>query len=269
MTGGDRNPPPAPESSSVRRANRLAPPIRWNKASGTRSRAATARPTSRPTSIPIPMDPLALRRARVSGGSNPATAEGGQPSAASSRAGVSRTASCTASCRSATVRNAPKSCSYSPGAFEMGSTEMFDFEAPVHQVSFESRSTSAGAKSRSTSGTRVCCRRRAPQKPDDRGLGRSRRPVGGKRSGLGRRQRLCRVAVAENREELPRLPSESESEYVARAGTTNDLSLGTDRRKGQGQLSRLHHRSREEGDRHRLVSAQCIRGPRHGGQRRG
>src|ERR1043165_2351239 len=45
----------------------------------------------------------------------------------------------------------------------------------------------------------------------------------------------------------------------------DDLSLGTDRRKGQGQLSRLHQRAREEGDRYRIVSAQCIRGLRHGG----
>src|SRR5258708_28807041 len=46
----------------------------------------------------------------------------------------------------------------------------------------------------------------------------------------------------------------------------DDLSVGPDRREGQGQLYRLHQRSPEKRDRHRLVSAECIRYVRYGGR---
>ena len=58
---------PAPESSSsVRCASRFAPPIRWNTASGRRSRAATVRLISRPILNPYPDGPFAVAaRARL------------------------------------------------------------------------------------------------------------------------------------------------------------------------------------------------------------
>ena len=94
----------AESSSSVRRASRFAPPIRSNKASGRRSRAATVRLISRPISIPIPTGPLPLRRARDSSRSKPATSRSRPAPRRHRRTAASRSRNPP----SATVRNVPK-----------------------------------------------------------------------------------------------------------------------------------------------------------------
>ena len=65
---------------------------------------------------------------------------------------------------SATVRNVPKLYSIPPGAFEMGSSEMFDFEAPVHQVSIRKAVLHRPARSHVRGVGRMSCRRRLQAK---------------------------------------------------------------------------------------------------------
>jgi len=61
----------------------------------------------------------------------------------------------------------------SAGAFEMGSTEMFDFEAPVHQVSIR-KPFYIGRREVTLRSGRLY-REALQARPDDRGMGRARR----------------------------------------------------------------------------------------------
>jgi formylglycine-generating enzyme required for sulfatase activity len=110
-----------------------------------------------------------------------------------------------------------------PGAFEMGSTEMFDFEAPVHQVSIR-KAFYIGRREVTFEEWDACIAEGGcKQKPDDRGLGRSRRPV----TDLDWDDAKSYLAwLSQKTGKAYRLPSESEWEYVARAGTTTTYPWG-------------------------------------------
>jgi formylglycine-generating enzyme required for sulfatase activity len=109
------------------------------------------------------------------------------------------------------------------GAFEMGSSEMFDFEAPVHQVSIR-KAFYIGRREVTFDEWDACfAEGGCKQKPDDRGLGRTRRPVtdldwDDTKSYL--------VWLSQKTGKTYRLPSESEWEYVARAGTSTTYPWG-------------------------------------------
>jgi formylglycine-generating enzyme required for sulfatase activity len=110
-----------------------------------------------------------------------------------------------------------------PGTFDMGSSEMFDFEAPVHQVSIR-KPFYIGRREVTFEEWDACVAEGGcKQKPDDRGLGRSRRPV----TDLDWDDAKTYVAwLSQKTGKTYRLPSESEWEYVARAGTTTTYPWG-------------------------------------------
>jgi formylglycine-generating enzyme required for sulfatase activity len=109
------------------------------------------------------------------------------------------------------------------GVFAMGSSEMFDFEAPVHQVSIR-KAFYIGRREVTYEEWDVCfAEGGCKQKPDDRGLGRGRRPV----TDLDWDDAKSYVAwLSQKTGKAYRLPSESEWEYVARAGTTTTYPWG-------------------------------------------
>jgi formylglycine-generating enzyme required for sulfatase activity len=110
-----------------------------------------------------------------------------------------------------------------PGSFEMGSTEMFDFEAPVHRVSIQ-KPFYIGRREVTFEEWDACVAEGGcKQKPDDRGLGRSRRPV----TDLDWDDAKGYVAwLSQKTGKTYRLPTESEWEYVARAGSTTTYPWG-------------------------------------------
>jgi len=110
-----------------------------------------------------------------------------------------------------------------PGAFEMGSSEMFDFEAPVHQVSIR-RPFYIGRREVTFEEWDACLAEGGcKQKPDDRGLGRGRRPV----TDLDWDDAKSYLAwLSQKTGKTYRLPTESEWEYVARAGSTTTYPWG-------------------------------------------
>jgi formylglycine-generating enzyme required for sulfatase activity len=109
------------------------------------------------------------------------------------------------------------------GAFEMGSSEMFDFEAPVHHVSIR-KPFYIGRREVTFEEWDACLAEGGcKQKPDDRGLGRARRPV----TDLDWDDAKSYVAwLSQKTGKTYRLPSESEWEYVARAGSTTTYPWG-------------------------------------------
>ncbi len=117
----------------------------------------------------------------------------------------------------------PEMISIPPGVFDMGSSEMFDFEAPVHQVSIR-KQFYIGRREVTYEEWDACladggCK----QKPDDRGLGRGRRPV----TDLDWDDAKGYAAwLSQKTGQTYRLPTESEWEYVARAGSTTTYPWG-------------------------------------------
>jgi formylglycine-generating enzyme required for sulfatase activity len=109
------------------------------------------------------------------------------------------------------------------GAFEMGSTEMFDFEAPVHQVSIR-KPFYIGRREVTFEEWDVCIAEGGcKQRPDDRGMGRARRPA----IDLDWDDAKGYTAwLSQKTGHTYRLPSESEWEYVARAGSTTTYPWG-------------------------------------------
>jgi formylglycine-generating enzyme required for sulfatase activity len=109
------------------------------------------------------------------------------------------------------------------GVFEMGSSEMFDFEAPVHRVSIR-KAFYIGRREVTFEEWDACfAEGGCKQKPDDRGLGRARRPA----TDLDWDDAKSYVAwLSQKTGQTYRLPTESEWEYVARAGTTTTYPWG-------------------------------------------
>jgi formylglycine-generating enzyme required for sulfatase activity len=109
------------------------------------------------------------------------------------------------------------------GSFEMGSSEMFDFEAPVHHVTIR-KPFHIGRREVTFEEWDACLAEGGcKQKPDDRGLGRGRRPV----TDLDWDDAKSYVAwLTQKTGKTYRLPSESEWEYVARAGSTTTYPWG-------------------------------------------
>jgi formylglycine-generating enzyme required for sulfatase activity len=109
------------------------------------------------------------------------------------------------------------------GTFEMGSTEMFDFEAPVHQVSIR-KPFYIGRREVTFEEWDACIAEGGcKQRPDDRGLGRARRPA----IDLDWDDAKGYTAwLTQKTGHTYRLPSESEWEYAARAGSTTTYPWG-------------------------------------------
>jgi formylglycine-generating enzyme required for sulfatase activity len=109
------------------------------------------------------------------------------------------------------------------GAFEMGSSEMFDFETPVHRVSIR-KAFYIGRREVTFEEWDACfAEGGCKHKPDDRGLGRGRRPA----TDLAWDDAKSYVEwLSQKTGKTYRLPSESEWEYVARAGTTTTYPWG-------------------------------------------
>jgi formylglycine-generating enzyme required for sulfatase activity len=109
------------------------------------------------------------------------------------------------------------------GVFEMGSTELFDFEAPVHQVSIR-KAFYIGRREVTYEEWDACIAEGGcKQRPDDRGLGRARRPV----TDIDWDDAKGYTAwLSQRTGHAYRLPTESEWEYVARAGTTTSYPWG-------------------------------------------
>jgi formylglycine-generating enzyme required for sulfatase activity len=148
-----------------------------------------------------------------------------QPAVASQPA-ASQPAASQAAASQAAIRDCPQCPEMvlmSAGAFEMGSTEMFDFEAPVHQVSIR-KPFYIGRREVTFEEWDACIAEGGcKQRPDDRGLGRARRPA----IDLDWDDAKGYTAwLSQKTGHTYRLPSESEWEYVARAGSTTTYPWG-------------------------------------------
>src|SRR6266704_2908689 len=117
----------------------------------------------------------------------------------------------------------PEMISIPPGVFDMGSSEMFDFEAPVHQVSIRKQFYIGRREVTYEEWDACIAEAGCKQKPDDRGLGRGRRPV----TDLDWDDAKGYAAwLSQKTGRTYRLPTESEWEYVARAGSTTTYPWG-------------------------------------------
>lgn len=108
------------------------------------------------------------------------------------------------------------------GAFQMGSNELYEFEKPVHPVTI--RDFYLGTREVSFEEWDVCVSQGGCNyRPDDRGLGRGKRPV----TDIHWNDANAYLAWLSTRTgKRYRLPSESEWEYAARAGTTTTYPWG-------------------------------------------
>jgi len=152
------------------------------------------------------------------------------------------------------------------GVFQMGSSEMFDFEAPVHQVSIR-KPFYIGRREVTYEEWDACIAEAGcKQRPDDRGLGRARRPA----TDLDWDDAKGYVAwLSQKTGHTYRLPTESEWEYVARAGSTTTYPWGRTVEKDKANCIGCTSDPVKKAIGHRFVSAERIRCLRHDGQCRG
>jgi formylglycine-generating enzyme required for sulfatase activity len=109
------------------------------------------------------------------------------------------------------------------GAFEMGSNEMFEFEKPVHRVSIRTDFYIGRHEVRFEEWDACVAEGGCAYKPDDRGLGRGKRPV----TNVDWNDAKGYVAWLSQKSGFKyRLPTESEWEYAARAGSTTAYPWG-------------------------------------------
>jgi formylglycine-generating enzyme required for sulfatase activity len=109
------------------------------------------------------------------------------------------------------------------GAFEMGSADMFEFEKPVHRVSIRSPFYIGRTEVRFDEWDACVAEGGCAYRPDDRGLGRGKRPV----TNVDWNDAKSYVGwLSQKTGSKYRLPTESEWEYAARAGSTTAYPWG-------------------------------------------
>ncbi|WP_187640013.1 SUMF1/EgtB/PvdO family nonheme iron enzyme [Bosea sp. F3-2] len=116
----------------------------------------------------------------------------------------------------------PELTAIPPGSFQMGSNDLYEFEKPVHPVAV--RGFYLGTREVSLEEWDRCVNEGGCNyRPDDRGLGRGKRPVTDIHW-IDANAYLAWLSAKTGKRY--RLPSESEWEYAARAGTTTVYPWG-------------------------------------------
>ncbi|CAN7682661.1 SUMF1/EgtB/PvdO family nonheme iron enzyme [Bosea sp. LjRoot90] len=116
----------------------------------------------------------------------------------------------------------PELTAIPPGSFQMGSNDLYEFEKPVHPVAV--RGFYLGTREVNFEEWDRCVNEGGCNyRPDDRGLGRAKRPV----TDIHWNDANAYLAwLSAKTGKRYRLPSESEWEYAARAGTTTTYPWG-------------------------------------------
>ena len=160
------------------------------------------------------------------------------------------------------------------GSFQMGSNDFYEFEKPVHPVTI--RGFYLGAREVTFEEWDLCIDQGGCNyRPDDRGLGRGKRPV----TDIHWNDANAYLAWLSARTGKPyRLPTESEWEYAARAGTVTTYPWGQTLVKERANCLGCNDQKRGSAvaagqfpanavcDRYLLVADLCFRALRHGRQ---